>query len=256
MSKKLTERSIAKRFIQTALYNQEYSNQPKKLNEAGFSLGGIGFGKLGNGFSNQPKLTIKTWEDYDDDSMSDSGYKQYDGDESLEGSVDESYESLADEGYTDAFNMYNDNLKPGDHYNTDNMFSDEYSEGDYFAMGDEGAAEKPPKLNKDGNITPKELHKHFDLDGDGDVDMGEYTAHIDFHSKHPELLDKWRKARGSRKDSCKDYSSYCAVGDSFANNMGDVMDFIEAIMGDCGATCHASSAQAIADLVRLLSKNK
>ena len=44
-----------------------WSNQPKKLNEAGFSLGGIGFGKLGNGFSNQPKLTIKTWEDYDDD---------------------------------------------------------------------------------------------------------------------------------------------------------------------------------------------
>ena len=43
----------------------------------------------------------------------------------------------------------------------------------------EGSAD----TNDDGEISKKELHKHFDLDGDGKVTPDEYNDHIDFHIK-------------------------------------------------------------------------
>ena len=43
----------------------------------------------------------------------------------------------------------------------------------------EGSAD----TNDDGEISKKELHKHFDLDGDGKVTPDEYDDHIDYHVK-------------------------------------------------------------------------
>jgi len=44
---------------------------------------------------------------------------------------------------------------------------------------EEGSAD----TNKDGEISKKELHKHFDLDGDGTVTPKEYDKHIEDHIK-------------------------------------------------------------------------
>ena len=258
--KKINERSLTKQFIQTTLTNElkQEKKENKLLKENGISLGGIGFGnsRSGTGFASSPKMTIQTWSDWDEDeSASEENHaswdESWDEDESMEGSVDESFESLGDEGY---LNMHSPNFKPGDHFDTSGMFYDEMGEEDYFADGEEGAAEKPPKLNKKGNISPKELHKHFDLNGDGDVDMIEYTDHIDFHSKHPELLDKWRQMKKKRSNSCPDHNSYCMVGDALLNDYDDILSSLEGVMSDCGSECHTSSAMALTDVIRMLKE--
>jgi hypothetical protein len=256
--KKINERLMTKNFIQKSLYNelQQEQRENRILKEAGFTLGGIGFGdsRAGTGFSNKPKVTIQTWSDWDED-MSEAGEdhagweESYHEDESMEGSVDESYESLGDEGYFDG--SYNQ-IKPGDHYDTGDMFGMGMGEDEYFEEGEEGAAEKPPKLNKQGYISPKELHKHFDLNGDGDVDMYEYTDHIDFHARHPELLEKWRQMKKKNQETCSDSESYCLVGDALMNDYEDILGSLENVMNGCGANCHSSSAKALSDVVRML----
>ena len=54
----------------------------------------------------------------------------------------------------------------------------------------EGSADE----NHDGVISPDELHKHFDLDGDGVVTMADYAAHVDFHCENPDLLQDARES--------------------------------------------------------------
>jgi len=258
--KKINERTLTKQFIQTTLTNElkQEKRENKLLKENGFSLGGIGFGssKAGTGFANSPKMTVQTWSDWDEDSSEseenhESWEESWDEDHSMEDSIDESYESLGDEGYFDD-NM--SGFKPGDHFDTSDMFYGQDSEADYFADGEEGAAEQPPKLSKKGTISPKELHKHFDLNGDGDVDMFEYTDHIDFHSRHPELLEKWRQMKKKRGNSCPDHHAYCMVGDALLNDYDDVLSSLEGVMSDCGAECHTSSALALADVIKMLKE--
>lgn len=51
---------------------------------------------------------------------------------------------------------------------------------------EEGSAD----TNKDGEISKKELHKHFDLDGDGTVTPKEYDKHIKDHMNEQKKLVK------------------------------------------------------------------
>jgi len=236
--KKLNEREITKKFIQNNLYDEIRNDRKNNLllKEAGFSIGGIGFGNSGNGFGSSPNMTIQSWSDFDD---------EYD--ESSEDSFyDESVESLGDEEH----NVYGFNA--GDHFDTSHMFG---TESDYYMNGEKGAAEKPPKLDRNGNISPAELHRHFDLDGDGDVDMYEYTEHIDFHSKHPDLLSQWRNAKNTNRKACKDYDSYCMVGDSIMDNYDDLTNFIDDIMCKSGSTCTDSTVKALTDVINILKKS-
>jgi hypothetical protein len=48
--------------------------------------------------------------------------------------------------------------------------------------------ESSPDINGDGVLSPSELHHHLDIQKRGIVDLGDYAAHILFHSHHPELL--------------------------------------------------------------------
>jgi hypothetical protein len=238
--KKLSEREISKNFIQKNLYD-EIKHEKKNnllLKEVGFSIGGIGFGNKNNGFSMSPKMTIQSWSDIDDESEFDKS--------SEDSFYDESVESLGDENHS----VYGFNA--GDHFDTSHMFN---SESDYYENGEQGAAEKPPKLDSKGNISPKELHKHFDLDGDGDVDMYEYTEHIDFHAKHPDLLSQWRNVKKTNRGSCKDYDSYCMVGDSIMDNYDDLTNFIDDIMCKSGSTCTDSTVKALNDVIKILKKS-
>lgn len=54
----------------------------------------------------------------------------------------------------------------------------------------EGSADE----NNDGVISPDELYRHFDLDGDGVVTMADYAAHVDFHCENPDLLQGARES--------------------------------------------------------------
>ena len=47
-----------------------------------------------------------------------------------------------------------------------------------------------PDMDHDGYLSPEELHKHLDIQNRGKVDIGDYAAHIMFHSRHPEYLSK------------------------------------------------------------------
>lgn len=45
-----------------------------------------------------------------------------------------------------------------------------------------------PDTDGDGFLSPTELHHHLDIQKRGVVDLGDYAAHILFHSHHPEYL--------------------------------------------------------------------
>jgi hypothetical protein len=58
----------------------------------------------------------------------------------------------------------------------------------------ENLAEGSADENNDGVISPDELYRHFDLDGDGVVTMADYAAHVDFHCENPNLLQGARES--------------------------------------------------------------
>jgi len=55
-----------------------------------------------------------------------------------------------------------------------------------------------PDSNEDGTISAEELHKHFDTNGDGKVDMVDYAAHVLFHIENPQFLRKHMAAAQDR----------------------------------------------------------
>ncbi|NDH73409.1 MAG: hypothetical protein EBY53_02565, partial [Rhodobacteraceae bacterium] len=66
--------------------------------------------------------------------------------------------------------------------------------------GHPGESDGPPMLEPDGSISPEELYHHFDVDGDGRVDMKDYAEHVDYHCEHPELLDDYLDLKDYRRD--------------------------------------------------------
>lgn len=58
----------------------------------------------------------------------------------------------------------------------------------------ENLAEGSADENNDGVISPDELYRHFDLDGDGVVTMADYATHVDFHCENPDLLQGARES--------------------------------------------------------------
>jgi len=57
-----------------------------------------------------------------------------------------------------------------------------------------------PDENEDGVYDKDELYYHFDLDQDGIVKPEEYSAHVNWHAKHPEVLAKY--SLEEKKDRC------------------------------------------------------
>lgn len=48
--------------------------------------------------------------------------------------------------------------------------------------------EGSPDTDGDGFLSPTELHNHLDIQKRGSVDLGDYAAHVMFHTHHPEYL--------------------------------------------------------------------
>jgi len=68
-----------------------------------------------------------------------------------------------------------------------------------------------PDANQDGVLSPSELHQHLDIQKRGVVDMGDYAAHVLFHSHHPEYLAPYI-------DNFNDVQKRHAAGEKLSDN--------------------------------------
>jgi hypothetical protein len=68
----------------------------------------------------------------------------------------------------------------GSHH--DNKPQDKYDEY--------GSSDGPVDLDDDGELSACELKHHFDLNHDGVVTPDEYDSHVNWHCRHPEVLDQ------------------------------------------------------------------
>lgn len=67
-----------------------------------------------------------------------------------------------------------------------------------------GASDGPEDLNDDGELSACELKHHFDLNHDGMVTPDEYDAHVNWHCRHPEVLDNMMNDYESVKNKIYD----------------------------------------------------
>ena len=119
-----------------------------------------------------------------------------------------------------------------------------------------GESDGPPNLEPDGSISPQELYRHFDVDGDGKVDMHDYAQHVDYHCEHPELLEDYLELRDSGREDVECHDSYKSCCDHLMSNTENAMNIISPLMQMSGGNCPASTASALADVLALLkSKN-
>ena len=122
--------------------------------------------------------------------------------------------------------------------------------------GHPGESDAPPHVEADGTITPEALHQHFDIDGDGQVDMSDYAEHVDYHCEHPEMLEDYMHLKDYRRDDVHCHDSYSKCCDYLMVDKLKAKDAIMQLMDACGSTCSASTASALADVLELLkSKN-
>ena len=111
----------------------------------------------------------------------------------------------------------------------------------------------PADMNNDGVIDSPELYLHFDVDNDGVVTPQDYADHVNFHCENPEILAPYLDHRdGVEEMGVPCPSSYRAVGDKMIGSPSKIMQMIEPIMEETGATCPSSAAQALADVVHFM----
>ena len=140
-------------------------------------------------------------------------------------------------------------------YDYDYEVSPEYTEDLGYDLHP-GEAEAPPRLEPDGSISPEELHSHFDVDGDGRVDMHDYAQHVDYHCEHPEILEDYLELKDYRRDDVHCHDSYSKCCDHLMQDKSSALNAIKGLAQACGASCPASTASALADVLELLkSKN-
>ena len=122
--------------------------------------------------------------------------------------------------------------------------------------GHPGESDGAPMLEPDGSISPEELYHHFDVDGDGRVDMKDYAEHVDYHCEHPELLEDYLDLKDYRRDDVHCHDSYSKCCDYLMVDKNVALEMVRKLMDSCGSKCPASSASALADVLELLkSKN-
>ena len=122
--------------------------------------------------------------------------------------------------------------------------------------GHPGESDGAPILEPDGSISPEELYHHFDVDGDGRVDMKDYAAHVDYHCEHLELLEDYLDLKDYRRDDVHCHDSYSKCCDYLMVDKNVALEMVKKLMDSCGSKCAASSASALADVLELLkSKN-
>ena len=140
-------------------------------------------------------------------------------------------------------------------YDHDHEVSSEYTE-DLGYDSHPGESEAPPQLGPDGSISPEELHRHFDVDGDGRVDMHDYAQHVDYHCEHPEILEDYLELKDYRRDDVHCHDSYSKCCDYLMQDKSNALNVVRELVQMCGSSCPTSTASALADVLELLkSKN-
>ena len=278
--RKINERSLIKKFLENSYskgikYSCSCGNCPmcrtqkRMIKENMMPIGGIGFGgSHNNGFSSHYV------DNFDDSSYGEdhAPWEESNLDGSSFGEDHEPWEESMNEPHNFSVDQWGEHsYQPGDNYDTSHMNFDELEdcgcsdeedyefdcgcddqEGESQYYGEPGAARDEPETDAYGNLTPQSLYNHFDLNGDGKVDMGEYAAHVNFHCRHPELLDQYEDIKSYSSSQCHDAESYNCVGDSLMEDYDDVILSLQPIMKKTGASCPASAAKAISDVLSML----
>ena len=130
-----------------------------------------------------------------------------------------------------------------------------YDDCDEIIDDHSGASLSPLNPDDEGNVSSDDLYSHFDLDNDGNVSMDDYDDHISYHCEHPELEEDYMDIKQGRADNVHCHDSYSSCADHLMGDSQQALDAIEPVMSLTGATCHASAASALADILDLLKRN-
>lgn len=109
------------------------------------------------------------------------------------------------------------------------------------------SAENPIDANGDGMISPEELFGYFDSDGDGQMTMQDFAAHILFHLYNPAILKPYMSEAKKIMDLNKE---------SYAKLANRLQETIMISKADPRATDKAKDALTKGDDVKVVDKDK
>ena len=114
---------------------------------------------------------------------------------------------------------------------------------------DPDISNEPPDADGDGVIDPHELYTHFDIDNNGVVTQDDYTAHVNWHCKHPEILAPFEEWADSQAKNAPCPETYIEAGDRLINDPVHALEIIKPVMDALGTDCPGSTAKALADVI-------
>jgi hypothetical protein len=114
------------------------------------------------------------------------------------------------------------------------------------SLYDGSAPTMPPS---DGEWSPEELYRHFDVDQDGKVTMEDYADHIAHHAANPDLTAPFQRVKQDHIHHARCPDSYEKSGDMLIQVPGEIIDVLKPLMQKLGVGCPASLAHAMADVL-------
>ena len=108
------------------------------------------------------------------------------------------------------------------------------------------------QADEHGIVSPEELYRHFDLDGDGVVTKKEYADHVNWHCAHPEVLDACQDKRYECMHDVPCMDSYDATMEHALADVDNFMDILSPLMQQTGATCMDSTLQSLCHVLSSL----
>lgn len=122
----------------------------------------------------------------------------------------------------------------------------------YIDPIEQGEGHGELQADEHGIVSPEELYRHFDLDGDGVVTKQEYADHVNWHCAHPEVLDACQDKRYECMHDVPCMDSYDATMEHALADVDNFMDILSPLMQQTGATCMDSTLQSLCHVLSSL----